>query len=135
MRVLVVDDDGDSRAILRMALEHCGHEVMETGRGSDVLPLARQHPFDAVLMDLEVPGMDGWETTRALRGDPETAHIPVIAVSAHALPAHRARARAVGCVSYLTKPVEPLAVVREVEGILRRAAAAAASSAPPLTPG
>jgi two-component system, cell cycle response regulator DivK len=119
MRVLLVDDDEDCRAIFRKVLEISGYEVLETGDGTAAIHLAGQEALDVVLMDMEVPGTNGWETTRTLRQDPRTAHIPVIAVSAHAMTEHVERARAAGCVSYLTKPIEPKQVVEEVERILR----------------
>jgi two-component system, cell cycle response regulator DivK len=114
MRVLVVDDDGDSRNIYRAALEFSGYEVVEAADGEEALRLAVCRSPDVVLMDMAVPRMDGWATTRALREGVRTAHIPVIGVSAHALPAQIARAREAGCVSYLTKPVEPRLIVEEV---------------------
>jgi two-component system, cell cycle response regulator DivK len=119
MRVLLVDDDRDTRIIFRTVFQISGHEVVEAADGLEALRMVEQHALDVILMDLQVPGKNGWETTQALQANPETAHIPVIAVSAHALAEHRERARDAGCVGYLTKPVEPLAVVEEVERILR----------------
>lgn len=119
MRVLLVDDDRDSRIIFRTVFEVSGYEVVEAGDGEEALRLAELHALDVILMDMEVPGRNGWETTRALQEDPQTSRIPVVALSAHALPQHKARAREAGCVSYLTKPIEPKNVVQEVERILR----------------
>lgn len=119
MRVLVVDDDHDSRTIFRTAFEAFGYEVMEAGNGEEVLRLVEEQDFDVILMDMQVPGQDGWETTRALQEHPATSDVPVIGVSAHAMDEHISRARAAGCVSYLTKPIEPRYVVEEVERILR----------------
>ena len=118
MRVLLVDDDRDSRLILRTIFEVSGYEVIAAGDGEDALRMVEEHAPDVILMDLEIPETNGWDATRALHDDLDTSHIPIIAVSAHALPEHKARAREAGCVAYLTKPIEPAAVVREVERIL-----------------
>jgi CheY-like chemotaxis protein len=73
-----------------------------------------------------MPGIDGWEATRRLKADPETAHIPVIALTAHAMAEDRQRAVEAGCESYLAKPIEPRRVVEEVEKLLARIGAATA---------
>ena len=119
MRVLLVDDDGDSRTIFRTMFERFGHEVLEAEDGEDALRLAGEHPLDVILLDMELPGKNGWEITRILQSDARTARMPVIALSAHALAQHEAQAREAGCVGYLTKPIGPTHVLQAVERILR----------------
>ncbi|HLM68345.1 MAG TPA: response regulator, partial [Longimicrobium sp.] len=90
--------------------------------------LARELRPGVILMDVAMPGIDGWEATRRLKADPETAHIPVVALTAHAMAEDRQRAVDAGCESYLAKPVEPRKVVEEVERLLARVAATAAEA-------
>lgn len=115
MRVLVVDDDADSRIIYTSLLQSRGHEVLAAVDGLEGVRLAEVWGPDVILMDLGVPGIDGWEATRRIKAGRETRSIPVIAVSAHALPEHRARAREAGCCCYLTKPVDPHEVVANIQ--------------------
>ena len=119
MVVLVVDDDRDTRVILRTMLEASGYEVHEAADGPQALQTARSVHPDVVIMDVWIPRMDGWQVTRALRRDSVTSHIPVVAISADALPEHEERAREVGCVGFLAKPIEPSVILEEVDWILR----------------
>jgi two-component system cell cycle response regulator DivK len=127
--VLLVEDNEDNRTIYTTILRHCGHEVAEAGTGEEGIRLARELRPGVILMDVAMPGIDGWEATRRLKADPITAHIPVIALTAHAMAEDRLRATEAGCESYLAKPIEPRRVVEEVEKLLARVAAAAAESA------
>ena len=123
--VLIVEDNADNREIYCTILRHHGYIVAEAENGEDGIRVARQLLPALVLMDVSMPGIDGFEATRRLKADPLTASIPVIAVTAHALAEDRARALEAGCEAYLAKPVEPRRVLQEVERILGRAAAAA----------
>jgi CheY-like chemotaxis protein len=126
--VLLVEDNEDNRTIYTTILRHCGHEVAEAGTGEEGIRLARELRPAIILMDVAMPGIDGWEATRRLKADPDTAHIPVIALTAHAMAEDRQRAADAGCESYLAKPIEPRRVVEEVEKLLARVAAAAAEA-------
>ena len=117
-RVLLVDDDPDSRVICRLALEHHGYEVLEADQGELALRLGRCRLPDLVLLDLSLPVLDGWEVARLLKEAPETASIPIVAFTAHALAPERERALAAGCDGYLVKPVELRQVVEEVRRVL-----------------
>lgn len=117
--VLVVEDDPDSRAIYRMILRASGYAVVETGNGTEGLRLACACEPDLVLLDLEVPGTDGWIVTRVLREREETATIPVVVLTAHVLPEHETRAREAGCSAFLSKPIAPREIVEEIRRILR----------------
>ena len=119
--VLLVEDNYDNRVIYATFLTHTGFRVIEAADGEQGIALARAEQPDVVLMDVSIPLVDGWEATRRLKADPVTAHIPVIALTAHALASDRERALEVGCDDYLPKPVDPRAVAEAVERILSRA--------------
>lgn len=118
--VLLVEDNEDNRTIYTTILRHCGHEVAEAGTGEEGIRLARELRPGVILMDVAMPGIDGWEATRRLKGDPQTARIPVIALTAHAMAEDRQRAADAGCEGYLAKPIEPRRVVEEVKRMLDR---------------
>jgi two-component system cell cycle response regulator DivK len=105
-RILVVEDDDMSRDLLRRRLQRHRFEVLVAHDGFQGLALARHERPDVVLMDIGLPGMDGLETTRQLKGDDRTRHIPVIALTAHAMAGDEEKARDAGCDDYDTKPVE-----------------------------
>ena len=112
--VLLVEDNEDNRIIYSTVLRHVGYDVVEAEDGVQAVALARSALPDLILMDISIPGMDGWEATRILRRDPATKAIPIIALTAHALPDDRERAAQMGFSSYLAKPVEPRTVLAEV---------------------
>ena len=112
--VLLVEDNEDNRIVYTTILKHYGYRVLEAHNGIEGVSLAREAHPDLILMDVGLPGLDGWEATRRLKADEETRQIPVVALTAHALAEHRAQAMAVGCDGYLAKPVEPREVVAEV---------------------
>jgi len=113
-RVLLVEDNEDNRTIYSTVLRYLGYEVIEAEDGLRAIALARSEHPDLILMDISIPGMDGWEATKVLRQDPATRTIPIVALTAHALADDRKRATEVGFSSYLAKPIEPNAVVAEV---------------------
>lgn len=116
--ILLVEDHEDNRIVYSTILEHFGYRVLLAGDGAEGVRMARESAPDLVLMDVSIPVMDGWQATATLKADPATARIPVIALTAHALPADRERAREVGCDGYLAKPVEPRRVLEEVRRFL-----------------
>lgn len=117
-RILIVEDDEDSREVYREVLEDSGFEVDTAVTGPDALRMARERHPDAILMDISIPEMDGWTVTSKLSGDPDTADIPVIIVTAYAFHADRVRAEGMGCAGFLTKPCEPTRVLAEIERTL-----------------
>jgi CheY-like chemotaxis protein len=123
--LLLVEDNEDNRIIYSTVLRHLGYEVVEALDGVEAVALARSRLPDLILMDISIPEMDGWEATRVLRADATTTHIPIIALTAHALPDDRERAQAVGFTAYLAKPIEPRAVVAEVQRWIGKGKAAA----------
>jgi CheY-like chemotaxis protein len=119
-RILLVEDNIDNLTVYRAILEHTGYQVLQAMDGEAGLAEARDGHPDLILMDISLPKLDGFEATRILKADPATRHIPIIALTAHALDEDRERARDVGCDGFLAKPVEPRRVVREVERFLSR---------------
>ncbi len=116
--VLLVEDNEDNRTVYRTILEHYGYNVVEARNGEDGIRSAREDHPDLILMDISIPIIDGWEATKLLKADEATAHIPIIALTAHALATDRAKAEEVGCDGYLAKPCEPRRVVAEVDKFL-----------------
>ena len=119
--VLLVEDDVDTRLAYRALLEHAGLGVHEAGDGEQALRLAVEDPPALVIVDISIPGMDGWETTRRLKLDERTREIPVLVVTGHALDEDRRRATSLGCAGYLAKPLSPTSLVAEVERLLESA--------------
>ena len=112
--VLLVEDNPDNTTIYRVILEHAGLRVLHAEDGVEGVRLARELRPDLILMDIGLPGLNGLEATRILKGDPATAGIPIIAVTAHALVQDRVEALNAGCDAYLSKPAEPRRVLEEV---------------------
>jgi two-component system, cell cycle response regulator DivK len=126
--VLIVDDDRDNREGYAEYLRFAGYRVAQAGTARGALRHAlRLHP-DVALMDLALPGCDGWELTRRLKGDARTRGIRIIAVSAHVFPADIARAADAGCEAFLAKPCVPEMVEREIQRLLAEEPASGDSS-------
>ena len=117
--VLLVDDDIHNQKIFETVLRHSGFQVRQAGNGEDALREARTHRPDLILMDLSIPVIDGWECTRQLKAAPETRHIIILALTAHAMRGDQERALAAGCDGYLAKPISPKRLVDEVKRMLK----------------
>jgi two-component system, cell cycle response regulator DivK len=117
-KVLVVEDVEENRLVVRQILGRLGVTLLEAVDGREGVALARREMPDLVLMDLSLPILDGWEATRQLKADPTTAHIPVIAVTAHAMAGDEQRARDAGCDGYVAKPLDVVTFGRYVERVL-----------------
>jgi two-component system cell cycle response regulator DivK len=107
MRVLLVEDTDDSRELFRIMLEDFGHEVIEATNGMEAVQAALSHDPQIVLMDLSMPGVDGFQAIAALRAISSFSHVPIIAITAHSHAAWRDRAKEAGCDDYLVKPISP----------------------------
>jgi two-component system, cell cycle response regulator DivK len=112
--VLVVDDDEDHRDICVTILRHHRYQVTEAADGEAALRVVGDHLPDLILMDAMLPVLDGWKATARLKSSPETAHIPVVIITARALGPDREQSFAAGADSYIAKPCEPAKVVEEV---------------------
>jgi CheY-like chemotaxis protein len=106
MKILYVEDNDDNVFMLRSRLTRAGFAVVVANDGAAGVALAVSESPDVILMDLSLPVIDGWEATRRIKAAPETRHIPVIALSAHAMSGDREKALAAGCDEFDTKPVE-----------------------------
>jgi two-component system, cell cycle response regulator DivK len=115
-RILVVEDTEDNRKIIRDLLTSVGYELIEAVDGGEGVALARSERPDLILMDMQLPVIDGYEATRQIRAVPGLAKVPIIAVTSYALSGDEAKTRAAGCDGYVAKPFSPrqlLAKIRE----------------------
>lgn len=112
--VLIVEDQLETLAIHALYLERHGYRVLRAENGEQGVTSARRHRPDLILMDLSVPGLDGFGATERIKGDPRTGHIPVVVMTAHAYGSVGKRAREAGCDGFLSKPLEPRRVLEEV---------------------
>jgi len=112
--VLVADDNADNRAVYVMVLAHLGYRVVEAADGAEAIEVAHAEHPDLILMDLQMPRVTGFKATEHLKQHPDTASIPVIAVTALAMDGDRNMAFSVGCDGYFAKPIEPRALAAEV---------------------
>ena len=118
-KVLYIEDNDDNVYMLKIRLELLGDfEVLAAEDGQKGCEMATTEQPDIILMDLEMPIVDGWEATRRLKGNPQTRDIPVIALSAHALAGERERALAAGCNEFDTKPIEFDRLVKTMRRVL-----------------
>jgi two-component system, cell cycle response regulator DivK len=116
--VLVVEDYQDAREMYAAYLQFSGYDVAEAGNGIEAVEKTRELLPDIVLMDLALPHMDGWEATRRLKNDERTRHLPIVALTGHALAGHAEGAREAGCDAFVTKPCLPDALVTEIKRVL-----------------
>ncbi len=120
--LLIVDDFDDNRQMYAEFLTYSGFRVLEASNGAEAVAKASEHLPDLVVMDLSLPVLDGWEATRLLKGDPRTRHIPIIALTGHALEGHSQGARDAGCDAFLAKPCLPDKLLDTVQSILAKRA-------------
>lgn len=118
-RILIVDDNEDNRDMLSRRLQRRGFDVVIAINGVEGVAKARFDTPDLILMDMNMPDIDGLEATRMLKENSQTQLVPIIALTAHELPENRERMLAAGCVEYFTKPVQLPALVSQIEAILR----------------
>ena len=116
--VLVVDDFEDNRAMYAEFLGFSGYRVVQAANGKEALEFARDLRPDAIVMDLSLPVMDGWEATRRLKADESTRGIPIVALTGHTLPGPSAEAKEAGCDAVLVKPCLPDRLVSKLEELL-----------------
>ena len=118
--ILLVEDNEMNRDMLSRRLQRLGYEVLMAVDGLEGLAMAQQVEADLILMDMSLPGMDGWEVTRQLKAGAATRSVPVIALTAHAMVTDRDQAMAAGCDDYDTKPVELARLLVKIEALLSR---------------
>jgi CheY-like chemotaxis protein len=118
--VLIIEDNTDNYELVRFLLEHAGHHTAWARSGREGVDMARVNQPDLIIMDFSLPEMDGWTATELIKSDPETKHIPVVALTAHTLPGDSKHAFDVGCDSYLSKPMNISLFNETVEKILAK---------------
>jgi CheY-like chemotaxis protein len=119
-KLLLVEDNEMNRDMLSRRLLRKGYEVSIAVNGNEAVESTRTERPDLVLMDISLPGIDGWEATRRLKSDPATKSIPVIALTAHALSTDREKSIAAGCDEYETKPIDLASLTNKIESLLAR---------------
>lgn len=117
--ILIVEDFDDAREMYREYLDFSGFQVETARDGHEAIEKAREIDPDLILMDLSLPVIDGWEATRRLKADPRTAHLVIVALSAHALAAEGDRAREAGCDGFIAKPCLPSDLVGQMTAFLK----------------
>jgi two-component system cell cycle response regulator DivK len=117
-RVLVIEDTEDNRQILRDLLTNAGYGVIEATDGAAGVETAVRTKPDLILMDIQLPVLDGYEATRRIKADPALRHIPIIAVTSYALSGDEAKTRAAGCNGYIAKPFSPRQLLEMVRQYL-----------------
>jgi len=120
--ILVVEDQEDNRRILRDLLTNSGFEIIETTDGLAGVQAAKKHRPNLILMDIQLPGIDGYEATRRIKADPELTEIPIIAVTSYALTGDDQKAFKAGCDDYVAKPFSPRLLLAKIEHYLSRKA-------------
>jgi two-component system, cell cycle response regulator DivK len=117
-RILVVEDHEDNRQILRDLLGSAGYEMIEAGNGeAGVAAAAAEHP-DLILMDIQLPILDGYEATRQIKANPNLSAIPIIVVTSYALSGDEEKARFAGCNAYVAKPYSPRQLLARIRDFL-----------------
>jgi two-component system cell cycle response regulator DivK len=116
--ILVVEDQEDNRTILRDLLNHAGFNVLEAVTGEEGVRAAEAHRPDLILMDIQLPLVDGYEATRRIKARPELRAIPIVAVTSYALSGDEEKTRAAGCDGYITKPFSPRQLLATVRSYL-----------------
>jgi CheY-like chemotaxis protein len=119
VKILYIEDNEDNIYVVSRRLQRKGYEVLIARDGAEGLVQAKSRAPALILVDLGLPVIDGWEVTRQLRVAPETAAVPIIALSAHAMPEDRERAFAAGCDDFITKPVDFARLIDRIDVLLR----------------
>lgn len=117
-KILVVEDHLHNRELLVTLLELHGYSVITAGNGEEGVVRARAERPDLIILDMELPGLNGYEAARLIRSDPEIGRTPILAVTAHALPGDEAKALAAGCDGYISKPIDTRGLPVKVRELL-----------------
>ena len=117
-RILVVEDHEDNLQILRDLLASAGYDMIEAGNGEDGVAAAAAERPDLILMDIQLPILDGYEATRRIKAEPDLKAIPIIVVTSYALSGDEEKARAAGCDAYIAKPYSPRQLLARIRNFL-----------------
>lgn len=118
-RILLVEDNGNNRYLAEFLLQREGFVVQTVTNGKQALDAARKEPPDLVVMDIQMPEMDGYETAQCFKKDPKLLHIPLVGVSSFAMPGDRQKAMEAGFAGYIEKPIDPVTFGAQVRSYLR----------------
>ena len=118
-RILAVEDHEENRRLLRDLLASVGYELIEALTGEEGVRTAESQMPDLILMDIQLPGIDGYEVTRRIKANPTLRHIPIIAVTSYALSGDDVKALDAGCDAYVTKPFDPADLLEKIGKFLR----------------
>ena len=119
-RILMIEDSEDNRQIIRDLMESVGYNLIEAEDGAAGVAMAIEHRPDLILMDIQLPVMDGYEACRRIKADPELRHIPIIAVTSYALSGDETKTKAAGCDGYVAKPFSPRQLLAKMNEFLER---------------
>jgi two-component system, cell cycle response regulator DivK len=119
-RILMVEDTEDNRQIIRDLMESVGYDLIEAEDGAAGVAMATEHRPDLILMDIQLPVMDGYEACRRIKADPELRHIPIIAVTSYALAGDETKTKAAGCDGYVAKPFSPRQLLAKMNEFLEQ---------------
>jgi two-component system cell cycle response regulator DivK len=117
-RILMIEDHEENRRLLRDLLTSVGYLLLEAVNGEEGVAMAETHRPDLILMDIQLPGFDGYETTRRIKAQPGLRHIPIIAVTSYAMSGDEVKALEAGCDAYVTKPFSPRALLAKIREYL-----------------
>lgn len=120
-KILIVEDNEKNRRLLNLILTSKGHVIFEAGSGAEAVEIAREQKPDLVIMDIQLPGMDGLEATRVIKGYGDTSGIKILVLTAYAMKGDRERFLEAGCDAYLSKPVNIDEMIGLVDNLLNRA--------------
>lgn len=118
-KVLVIEDNKDNLKIIEYALKRAGYEVVSALRGEDGIELAKKKQFYFIIMDINLPGIDGIEATRQIRNSKTDGNVPVIAITSYAMTGDRERIMKAGCTGYIEKPIDPISIIEEIHKIIK----------------
>jgi CheY-like chemotaxis protein len=118
-KILLIEDNAQNRYLATFLLEHGGHEVLQAETGPEGLEIAAEVLPDLILLDIQLPRMDGHAVARELKNDDRLKSIPIVAVTSYAMPGDREKCLAAGAEGYIEKPIDPESFVAEVEQFLR----------------
>jgi two-component system cell cycle response regulator DivK len=119
-RILLVEDNENNRYLAKFLLERDGFEVIVAVNGLECLDAVRKEKPELIVMDIQMPELDGYETAQRLRSDPACASIPIVGVSSFAMPADREKAMNAGFAGYIEKPINPLTFAQQIAGFLKQ---------------
>ena len=123
-RILIIEDNEQNLYLATFLLERSGYEIVQARSGPEGIALAGRQRPDLILLDIQLPGMDGYDVAKALRRNEAVEEVPIVAVTSYAMVGDRERALASGCTGYIEKPINPETFVREIEENLRGSSSA-----------